>query len=130
MCKEREFKNKYVEAYIDKASSAHNAKYMYDIESLKAVGDRIKVLCPLHGWFDVDRHKHQNGDGVCPTCKEQAENEKKAEAVVKEGYTLLNVTDDKQVWLLHDKCGRSFKTPLWNDLHVRETQCPRPPLPH
>lgn len=112
MCKERESKNKYVEAYIDKAGSAHRSKYMYDIESLKTTGDKVKVLCPLHGWFDADRYKHQNGEGVCPMCKEQAENEKKAEAVVKEGYTLLNVTDDKQVWLLHDKCGRSFKLPL------------------
>jgi len=52
----------------------HDGKYDYSNVKYKGVREKIDVVCPIHGNFDVTPKNHLRGQG-CPKC--DAQNSKK-----------------------------------------------------
>lgn len=63
MPKKRTFKE-----FVKMASQLHGNKYKYDEESFNEKGEKIKIICPIHGEFEQVPSFHLNGQG-CPKCK-------------------------------------------------------------
>lgn len=55
------------EQFLVRATEKHSGKYVYVKSSFSKLRDKLKILCPKHGVFYQQGHKHLNGQG-CPTC--------------------------------------------------------------
>lgn len=55
------------EEYINKAKIVHNNKYDYSETKFKNAREKITVICPKHGRFEIRPSIHLHGQG-CPKC--------------------------------------------------------------
>lgn len=101
-----------VEEFIRRAGDAHCAKYTYNLSTYKGASHPVEIVCPICGVYTAVAGEHMKGGGECPQCAKRSRWTNKASEVKKQDYILLSVTDDKHVWLLHNKCGTSFKASL------------------
>lgn len=67
------------EEFIAKAKEVHGNKYDYSKTIYKNKRNKIIVICPIHGEFEIIAHNHKRGQG-CPQCgKECAKNCRKGD---------------------------------------------------
>ncbi len=59
-----------LDIYIKRANNMHNNKYDYSFVNFTSLHDKIKINCPLHGYFEQNAYDHLNGHG-CPVCGQQ-----------------------------------------------------------
>lgn len=53
--------------FLEKAIVAHNGKYEYDESSFSSASSKVRIKCPIHGWFKQLAIDHIRGVG-CPDC--------------------------------------------------------------
>ena len=58
------------ETFIQKARAIHGDKYDYSLVAYINARTKIKVICPIHGIFEVRPLRHLNGQN-CPLCVKQ-----------------------------------------------------------
>lgn len=56
-----------IKSYIDAVSVLHDNKYDYSLVSFTVKRDKVSIICPLHGEFQLIASDHLSGRG-CPTC--------------------------------------------------------------
>ena len=59
-----------IDRYIQRANKIHNNKYIYDLVQFNSLHDKVKIKCPIHGYFEQIAYDHLNGHG-CPICGQQ-----------------------------------------------------------
>ena len=59
-----------LDTYIKRANNTHNNKYDYSSVNFTSLHDKIKIKCPLHGYFEQNAYDHLKGHG-CPVCGQQ-----------------------------------------------------------
>lgn len=65
--KRRESKISNKDAFIAKAKTIHNDKYIYDKTEYVHSREKVIITCPIHGDFTQTPNSHLNGSG-CPKC--------------------------------------------------------------
>ena len=63
------------EEYIKRANKIHNDFYNYSKLKYTGYTNKIKIICPIHGEFEVRADSHLNGAG-CPYCHKESKLEK------------------------------------------------------
>lgn len=58
------------DSFIEHCNEIHNNKYTYPKFDYTSCGDKIKIICPVHGEFEQHIHVHYNGSG-CPKCADE-----------------------------------------------------------
>lgn len=53
--------------FIEKAKTVHQNKYEYDFSTWKGTGEKFKIKCSIHGWFEQIPHDHLRATG-CTSC--------------------------------------------------------------
>ena len=53
--------------FIEKSKKIHGDKYDYSQVAFKKVTDKVKIICPRHGVFEMEARQHYRGQG-CPKC--------------------------------------------------------------
>jgi hypothetical protein len=68
-CVKEKYRNVRKEKFLRKARNKYDTKYEYDIESFFNHKTKIKINCPIHGWFEQtpDKHLSPNAFG-CTQC--------------------------------------------------------------
>ncbi len=61
------------EQFKEKSNKIHNFKYDYSLVIYTGNGEKVKIICPIHGIFEQTPHGHLNGRG----CSECSGNKKK-----------------------------------------------------
>lgn len=56
-----------VELFINESIKLHGDKFDYSKVDFSRKNDRIKIICPIHGWFETTPHIHLLGCD-CPKC--------------------------------------------------------------
>lgn len=54
-------------SFIERATKIHNNKYDYSLVQYKTSGDKVKIICPIHGLFEQNAGSHLLGFG-CKKC--------------------------------------------------------------
>lgn len=70
MCANENRSNSYkltVEQFIEKARSIHGDKYDYSLITNPKFGERVTIICPIHGEFEQFTNNHLQDCG-CPKC--------------------------------------------------------------
>lgn len=57
------------EEFIEKCKIIHKNKYDYSLVNYIGIYDKIKIKCPVHGYFEIRPTDHLNNKG-CPFCNE------------------------------------------------------------
>ena len=55
------------EEFIERAKSVHGNKYNYSLVQYTGALDKVKIICPMHGVFEIVANHHLRGD-ACPLC--------------------------------------------------------------
>lgn len=55
------------EEFLEKCKNRHGDKYDYSLVNYKRVTDKVKIICPEHGVFEMEARAHYRGQG-CPKC--------------------------------------------------------------
>jgi len=53
--------------FVVKAHKIHQNKYQYDLTTYKTLKQKIRIWCPIHGWFEQFCSDHLRGSG-CKLC--------------------------------------------------------------
>ena len=83
------------ESVYERIKKVHGDNYEYVKESYVAVSRKMKIICPIHGKFEMKPHSHISMKAGCPDCskKQVAEKNRKSwEVLYKE---ILDVHGDK-----------------------------------
>lgn len=92
------------EEFIKKSIKVHGDRYSYeDSKYGKRAGDKIFIICKLHGKFRQSPNKHLQGRG-CPKCgnydgrfpKEHAERNKEEYLNIESGIYLINLSSKNE----------------------------------
>lgn len=61
---------KYIkDVVLKKAKEIHNNKYDYSLVDItKSVKEKVKIICPIHGIFEMTLDLHVNAKQNCPNC--------------------------------------------------------------
>jgi len=54
--------------YIEKAKKVHGGRYNYSLVNYKTADDKVTIICPEHGAFEVIASKHTNISRGCGKC--------------------------------------------------------------
>lgn len=65
-----------LEEFIKRSEEKHGGRYDYSLVSFKKVTDKVKIICPEHGVFEMEARTHYRGQG-CPKCGIISRGEKK-----------------------------------------------------
>lgn len=65
------------EEFIAKCNSVHNNKYDYSKVNYKNLGEKITVICPKHGEFNVQAYSHLHGSNCFKCRNEKLSNSRK-----------------------------------------------------
>lgn len=57
-----------IEEFIKKATSLHSGKYSYHLVNYKSTSNKVTVVCPIHGNFDVSANNHLYNKTGCKQC--------------------------------------------------------------
>lgn len=122
------------ESFFNKANKVHNSKYEYDKDSYIKISEKIKIKCPIHGWFEQMADAHSNHSYGCPKCgrlvqisKRKLSNEEFVTMVSKIhsnkfDYSKVNYINNKtKVEVICNQHGSFFPTP---DNHLLGSGCP------
>lgn len=63
-------KRKTICIFIDEAHIIHNFKYDYTYSIYNNAHSKIKIICPIHGFFTQTPDAHINQKQGCPKCRE------------------------------------------------------------
>lgn len=53
--------------FIERCMLLHGGRYDYSKVDFKGYNEKVKIICPVHGEFEMLAHAHLNGHG-CPAC--------------------------------------------------------------
>ncbi|MDR0676115.1 MAG: DUF723 domain-containing protein [Elusimicrobiota bacterium] len=56
-----------IKEFIEKANKVHNNKYDYSFVEYINMRTKVKIICPIHGIFEMQPGCHLSGQG-CPEC--------------------------------------------------------------
>lgn len=59
------------EEFVEQARATHGDKYQYDRKSYTGVAKKMRINCPVHGWFEQVPYAHKRGQG-CSLCHNEA----------------------------------------------------------
>lgn len=71
-----------IEEFVEKANIIHNNKYDYSNTVYTKAGNKIIIICPIHGKFEQKAYHHLQGCG-CPIC-DSSKGEEKIASYLKE----------------------------------------------
>lgn len=123
------------EYFLNKANYVHGNKYQYIIDNDNIDNkETIKIVCPLHGHFNLIVNNHLNGRG-CPKCKKEEKNKirqeqfkiifcEKAKEIHGNKYDYSKVDYIKaksKVCIICPEHGEFWQTP---DSHLKGSGCP------
>lgn len=69
--KQQQGKNRVAQAaseFVTKAREVHGDKYDYSLVNYTGNKNKVTIICPIHGNFDMRPDNHINGKSECPTC--------------------------------------------------------------
>lgn len=69
------------EVFVNRSNKKHNYKYTYGKNSYITLNKKVKIKCPIHGWFNQRANTHMDGSG-CSKCN-ISKGEKKIAAYLK-----------------------------------------------
>lgn len=78
------------EEFLERSREKHSDKYDYSLVNFNRVTDKIKIICPIHGVFEMEARTHYRGQG-CPKCGIERRSEKKrdtSESFIKKAKTV------------------------------------------
>jgi hypothetical protein len=106
---------KTTEQFIEEAKAVHGDKYDYSKAVYTKSADKIKIICPEHGEFEVEAMSHLKGTH----CKRCAARWNKSEDEVREileelfpGYSFPNI---RPRWLINPKTGYPLELDCYNE---------------
>lgn len=73
-------KNKTTEDFIKECNNKHKNKYDYSKTVYNGAFNKVCVICPEHGEFNITPHDHLQGRG-CPICGTQKQSEKQRKCI-------------------------------------------------
>ena len=120
------------EEYIEKAIKIHGNKYDYSKVDYKGDGEKICIICPIHGEFNMiaSNHINKNHPANCPKCSHRSykktTNEFIEEAKKVHGerydYSKVKYINNKtEVCIICKEHGEFFQKPIY---HLRGSGCP------
>jgi len=85
-----------LEKFIEKAKSVHGDKYDYSLVEYKNSHSKIKLICPIHGEFEIVARDHIYSKCGCKKCSGNGKSNtnefiKKARKIYGEKYDYSNV---------------------------------------
>lgn len=104
---------KPLQQFITEANSVHYNRYNYSLVEYKNGGTKVKIICPVHGFFPQTPNSHLHGEG-CPKCKFFS----KGEDRIKEYLTNNNFNYIEE----HRLCGCKYKYRLPFDFAIFENE--------
>ena len=110
------------EDFIDKSNKLHKNKYDYSLLEYNDMNDRVVIICPKHGHFEIYAHSHLEGYG-CKKCGPEAEFIKKANKLYKNKFDYSKMKYNRSVDDIEIICpihGSFFRTPGY---HLRGSGC-------
>lgn len=54
--------------FIEKAKEIHGGKYDYSKANYTGCNEKLTLICPVHGEFQITPSAHLNGKQGCPEC--------------------------------------------------------------
>ena len=63
------------EIFLERAREKHGNKYEYDLTNFNGQKNKIRIKCPIHGWFEQSVPNHLTGQG-CKHCGNEEKREK------------------------------------------------------
>ena len=60
------FKN--TEEFIKAAQEVHGNKYDYSLVNYKRMDIKVRIICPIHGEFEITPERHLHSKTGCPLC--------------------------------------------------------------
>ena len=117
------------EEFIQRAKRIHNDKYDYSQVNYTGIYNKIKIICPIHGFFEQRPNDHINNKCGCPKCggsqKRTAEEFIKEAAIIhgnKYDYSKVNYINSKvKVEIVCPSHGSFWQTP---NNHLKGASCP------
>ena len=123
-----------LEEFIRRSKEKHGEKYDYSLVSFKKVTDKVKIICPEHGVFEMEARTHYRGQG-CPNCGIISRSEKKRDTTEsfiekakeihgnKYDYSKVEYKDSKtKVCIVCPEHGEFWKIP---NGHLSGQGCPK-----
>jgi hypothetical protein len=116
----------------ERANNVHNFNFKYVKESYRNFNKKMKIICPVHGEFEMTPNKHINQGKGCPICGLLSRKTifntndfiEKAKNIHGDDYDYSNthyVDTKTKVCIICKKCGREFwQEPL---LHLYGQGC-------
>jgi very-short-patch-repair endonuclease len=101
--------NKTTEDVIKEFKTIHGNRYDYSLVDFINMTYKVKVICNLHGFFEIDPHHHISSRCGCPKCKSS-----KGEKIVRDVLTNHNIVFEEQK-RFH---GCKYKNPLPFDFYL------------
>ena len=74
-----------LEKFIELSKKAHGDEYDYSLVNYKNTRDKVVIICPKHGQFEVQAHDHMKGYG-CSRCGPEASFLKRANKIYKDKF--------------------------------------------
>lgn len=88
------------EVFLERAKKIHGEKYDYSKVIYKGVNDRVIIICPEHGDFDLRPKAHYDDYRGCPTCDKSGKSgfSDNSQWIVKAKYLYLVevITEDEK----------------------------------
>lgn len=116
-------RNSSTEKFINSAKNIYGDKYDYSLVNYIKAKIRIKIICPVHGVFQLTPDKHLSGQ-ECPTCtmdKFKKSVSKKNEQFINEA---INLNGEKYDYSLVDYTNSSTKIKIICPIHGVFEQTP------
>ncbi len=73
------------ETFIEKAKDIHGGKYNYSLVNYTYASEKVKIICPKHGMFEMSPNSHLSGYG-CKKCNYENKLKRKQLSYAKENY--------------------------------------------
>lgn len=110
------FKN--TEEFIKAAQEVHGNRYDYSLVDYKRIDVKVRIICPIHGEFEITPGRHLHSKTGCPLCglkqgtKESFIEKAKEIHGNKYDYSLVEYKDNKtKVKIICPKHGLFYKSP-------------------
>jgi Zn finger protein HypA/HybF involved in hydrogenase expression len=103
--------------FLLKANKIHGSKYQYDKDSFKKIAERLKIKCPIHGWFEQRADAHIRQAQGCPECGRMSQISKR---------TMSSKEFIEKSLELHSSSNYNYKKVKYNNNRTKvEIICPK-----
>ena len=109
-------RRKTIEEFVKSAKEIHGDKYDYSLADYKNAFTKIKVVCPVHGIFEITPDAFINQKQGCPSCQESKGERSIFNFLIKNGF-IINKTFFRQK-SFEDLFVKNKKFPLKYDFYI------------